>query len=65
MERICAEYSGDAYLGIDCGSTTTKLVLMSDNYETLYRYYSSNQGNPVQVVREQLLKLYAGSAETG
>ena len=53
-----AEYSGDAYLGIDCGSTTTKLVLMSDNYETLYRYYSSNQGNPVQVVREQLLKLY-------
>lgn len=53
-----AEYSGDAYLGIDCGSTTTKLVLMSDQFETLYRYYSSNQGNPVQIVREQLLKIY-------
>ena len=51
-------YSGDAYLGIDCGSTTTKLVLMSDHYETLYRYYSSNQGNPVQIVREQLQKIY-------
>ena len=53
-----AGYSGDAYLGIDCGSTTTKLVLMSDHYETLYRYYSSNQGNPVQIVREQLQKIY-------
>ena len=53
-----AGYCGDAYLGIDCGSTTTKLVLMSDHYETLYRYYSSNQGNPVQIVREQLQKIY-------
>ena len=53
-----AEYSGDAYLGIDCGSTTTKLVLMSDSFETLYRYYSSSQGNPVQIVREQLKKIY-------
>ena len=53
-----AGYCGDAYLGIDCGSTTTKLVLMSDYYETLYRYYSSNQGNPVQIVREQLQKIY-------
>ena len=53
-----ADYSGDAYLGIDCGSTTTKLVLMSDSFETLYRYYSSSQGNPVQIVREQLKKIY-------
>lgn len=53
-----SEYSGDAYLGIDCGSTTTKLVLMSDNFETLYRYYSASQGNPIQIVREQLKKIY-------
>lgn len=53
-----ADYEGDAYLGIDCGSTTTKLVLMSDNFETLYRYYSSNQGNPVKIVKEQLEKIY-------
>ena len=54
--RNAEEYTGDAFLGIDCGSTTTKLVLMSDNYETLYRYYSSNQGNPVQIVKQQLQK---------
>ena len=53
-----ADYSGDAYLGIDCGSTTTKLVLMSDSFETLYRYYSSSQGNPVGIVRQQLQKIY-------
>ena len=56
--RNAEEYTGDAFLGIDCGSTTTKLVLMSDNYETLYRYYSSNQGNPVQIVKQQLQKIY-------
>ena len=53
-----ADYSGDAYLGIDCGSTTTKLGLMSDSFETLYRYYSSSQGNPVGIVRQQLQKIY-------
>lgn len=52
------KYTGNAFLGIDCGSTTTKLVLMSDQFETLYRYYSSNQGNPVEVVREQLEKIW-------
>ena len=67
-------YEGDAYLGIDCGSTTTKLLLMSDKKEILYTYYSSNRGNPVQIVKEQLEKIYAicgdririrGSAVTG
>lgn len=52
------KYTGNAFLGIDCGSTTTKLVLMSDQFETLYRYYSSNKGNPVEVVREQLEKIW-------
>ena len=67
-------YTGRAYLGIDCGSTTTKLVLISDDMELLYTYYSSNKGNPVEVVRQQLLEIYrlcgdrikiCGSAVTG
>ena len=67
-------YSGKAYLGIDCGSTTTKLVLMSEEKEILWSYYNSNRGNPVDVVKEQLETLYelcgeritiAGSAVTG
>jgi predicted CoA-substrate-specific enzyme activase len=47
-------YSGDAYLGIDCGSTTTKLVLINDQKEILWHYYNSNKGNPVDVVKEKL-----------
>ncbi len=52
-------YEGDAYVGIDCGSTTTKLVLLSKDKELLYTYYSSNKGNPVEVVREQLTHIYS------
>ena len=67
-------YTGDAYLGIDAGSTTTKLVLIAPDGGLLYTYYHSNQGNPVSIVREQLEKIYAlcgdririrGSAVTG
>ena len=48
----------DAYLGIDCGSTTTKLVLMGMDGELLYAYYHSNRGNPVGIVQEQLSEIY-------
>ena len=53
-----ASYEGGAYLGIDCGSTTTKLVLTGEDGEILYCYYDSNRGNPVEIVREQLLEVY-------
>ena len=55
--RNLAIYQGDAYLGIDAGSTTTKMVLISPQSELLYTYYHSNEGNPVSVVLEQLLQL--------
>ena len=67
-------YEGDAYLGVDAGSTTTKLVLITPEGGILYSYYASNQGNPVGVVKEQLGEIYRrfgnritirGSAATG
>lgn len=54
-----ATYRGNAYLGIDCGSTTTKLVLMAEDHKLLYTYYNSNKGNPVGIVKEQLEEIYA------
>lgn len=54
-----SKYQGNAYLGIDCGSTTTKLFLMSENNEMLYSYYDSNKGNPVEIVKEQLNKIFS------
>ncbi|MDO5548333.1 MAG: acyl-CoA dehydratase activase-related protein [Eubacteriales bacterium] len=58
MRENVTVYSGDAYLGIDCGSTTTKLVLIGADKQLLFNYYSPNKGNPVDVVREQLMELY-------
>ncbi len=51
-------YSGDAWLGIDAGSTTTKMALITADGGLLYTYYHSNQGNPVAIVLEQLRELY-------
>lgn len=51
-------YAGDAWLGVDCGSTTTKLALLDPAGRILYDYYSPNQGNPVEAVRGCLLEIY-------
>lgn len=73
-EADITKYKGKAYLGIDCGSTTTKLTLIDEDANLLYTYYNSNKGNPVEIVREQLAQIYtmcgdnieiAGSAVTG
>ena len=58
MTQNVTVYEGDAYLGIDCGSTTTKLVLIGEDDQILFHHYQSNKGNPADVIREQLTKLY-------
>lgn len=75
VEKIDIEsYEGKAYLGIDCGSTTTKLVLISEDNKILYEFYSSNNGDPIKIIKPQIEKLYdlvgdriqiAGSVVTG
>ncbi len=52
------EYEGDAYLGVDAGSTTTKLVLITDDGRLLYQYYGSNKGQPLDVIAEKLKEIY-------
>ena len=51
-------YKGGVYIGIDCGSTTTKLTVITEQCDIIYTYYSSNKGNPVSIVRDQLTKIY-------
>lgn len=53
-----SEYKGKSYLGIDAGSTTTKIVLIGQNGELLYTYYGSNEGDPIQKVVMVLKELY-------
>ncbi|MDO4945745.1 MAG: acyl-CoA dehydratase activase [Ruminococcus sp.] len=51
-------YEGDAYLGIDAGSTTTKLVLITPEGGLLYQHYCSNQGQPLDIISAQLSEIY-------
>ncbi len=51
-----SSYEGNCYLGIDAGSTTTKVALVGEDGSLLYRFYSGNNGSPlataIQAVRE-------------
>ena len=51
------------YLGIDSGSTTTKIVVMNDNGEIVFKYYAHNGGNPIDAVKHGLSKLVERAAE--
>ncbi len=52
-------YSGDAYLGIDSGSTTTKLMLITPDCRILYSHYQSNNGQPLDIVADRLREIYS------
>ncbi len=45
------------YIGIDSGSTTTKIVALTPERELLYTYYRVNRGNPIATVVEGLRRL--------
>ena len=52
-------YRGDAYLGIDSGSTTTKLMLITPDNKILYSHYQSNHGQPRDIVADRLREIYS------
>lgn len=54
---------GALYLGIDAGSTTTKAVLINEDGQLVYSYYSSNKGNPVYSAVEILKDIYSKLAK--
>lgn len=59
VEKIdIKDYKGNAFLGVDAGSTTTKVALVSDKGELLYSFYAGNEGNPLKIVKKSLNELY-------
>jgi predicted CoA-substrate-specific enzyme activase len=54
-----ATYRGNCFLGIDAGSTTTKVALISEDGDLLYSYYGSNQGNPLELSKEIVSLIYS------
>ena len=69
-----SNYTGPCYLGIDAGSTTTKVALVSENGDLLYHFYDNNNGSPLNTTIRSVKELkkimpegayIAGSCSTG
>ena len=54
-----SSYTGKCFLGIDAGSTTTKVALIDNEGALLYSHYGSNEGNPLASVIKVLNDLYS------
>ena len=52
-----ADYVGDCFLGIDAGSTTTKMALIGAEGQLLYSFYANNQGNPIKTAMGAMAQL--------
>ena len=53
-----SEYEGNCFLGIDAGSTTTKVALVSEDGSLLYSFYSNNNGSPLKTTIKSLKEIY-------
>ncbi len=54
-----ASYKGDCFLGVDAGSTTTKVALVAEDGSLLYDFYSSNNGSPLKTTIKALKEIYS------
>ena len=53
-----ATYEGNCYLGIDAGSTTTKVALVGEDGSLLYRFYSNNNGSPLATAIRSMQEIH-------
>ena len=58
-KRELKDFEGNCFIGIDAGSTTTKLAVIDMDGDLLFSLYGSNEGNPLQSTISMLKKLYS------
>ncbi|MGN0414416.1 MAG: acyl-CoA dehydratase activase-related protein [Agathobacter sp.] len=64
-EKACVKkgdlstYHGNCFLGIDAGSTTTKIAVVSEDGSLLHSFYSNNNGSPLQTAMDALKDIYS------
>jgi len=64
--KTLKEYTGKlCFLGIDSGSTTTKVVAIGENHELLFSYYANNHGQPIETAILGLKEFYKELNESG
>ncbi|MDF2950795.1 MAG: CoA-substrate-specific enzyme activase [Anaerocolumna sp.] len=52
-------YEGQCFLGIDAGSTTTKVAVVGEDGSLLYSFYNSNNGNPLKTALKSIQEIYS------
>lgn len=55
----------ECFLGIDSGSTTTKIVVMGTDANMIFHYYCANNGNPLESAIQGLREFYDGLGAGG
>ena len=58
-KRNLKDFEGDCFIGIDAGSTTTKLALIDIEGNLLFSLYGSNEGSPLKSTITMLKRLYS------
>ena len=61
-----SDYKGKCFLGIDAGSTTTKVALAAEDGTLLYSFYDNNNGSPLMTAiraMEEISKLLPKEAQ--
>ncbi|KGM99507.1 2-hydroxyglutaryl-CoA dehydratase [Clostridium botulinum] len=59
-----SNYKGNCFLGVDAGSTTTKVTLIGEDGSLLYSYYGSNEGKPLEITAKVLKDIYSKLPES-
>lgn len=54
-----SEHHGVTFLGIDAGSTTTKVTLINEEGELLFSFYGNNEGQPLETTMRVLKDMYS------
>ena len=55
---ILEQYKGKCFLGVDAGSTTTKVALIGEDGTLLYSFYSNNNGSPLATTIRSIQEIY-------
>ena len=58
VKKDLATYEGNCFLGIDAGSTTTKIALVGEDGSLLYSFYHNNNGSTLHITLEALRDLF-------
>lgn len=58
-----ADYKGNLFLGIDAGSTTTKVAVIGEDGSLLYSFYDNNNGSPLKTTLRAIKDIYSKMPE--